>query len=309
VVRNGEKIVVGFGERAEGAGEPDGDTIMRIGSISKVFTGEVFASLVADGTVSMTDRLQDRLAWPVKVPELDGKEIRLLNLATHGSGLPREVERVHDPAKPDFVSPEVYAAALKTQTLLFAPGTGLLYSNYAFDLLSEALAKSSGKPYSQLLRERAFDPAGLKDTRLRLTVSETQRLFQGHAPDGQPIANTDASDIQAGASSLYSTANDMMRWLAWHLDRTSQTGAETRVLDHAAYIQRDGLDPVLGLGESGHMNAMALGWIVMNPEGDRPLILQKAGGLQGILSYVAFSPARNVGVFMPSTSSISQPRR
>ena len=36
----------------------------------------------------------------------------------------------------------------------------------------------------------------------------------------------------------------------------------------------------------------------MHPEGDRPLILQKVGGWQGTLSYIAFSPERGVGVFI-----------
>jgi len=34
----------------------------------------------------------------------------------------------------------------------------------------------------------------------------------------------------------------------------------------------------------------------MRPEGDRPLVLRKAGGLQGIFSYVAFAPMRDIGV-------------
>ena len=42
---------------------------------------------------------------------------------------------------------------------------------------------------------------------------------------------------------------------------------------------------------------MGLGWVVMRPEGDRPLILQKTGGLQGEFSYVAFAPTRGIGVF------------
>src|SRR6266850_820022 len=266
VVRNGESVVVGFGKSAAGAGAPDGDTMIRVGSISKVFTGQVFASLVADGTVRLTDRLQDRLGWPVKVPQRQGREITLLNLPT--------------------------------QALLFPPGTGLHYSNYGFDLLSEALAKSAGRPYSQLLKERTFDPAGLKDTRLQLAENDTRRLFQGHGADGQVVANTDVSDIQAGASGLYSTANDMVRWLTWHLASASRTDAEMRALDHAAYVQRDGLNPVSGLDELGHMNAMGLGWVIMNPERDRPLILQKSGGRQGTLSYIALSPARNIGVFI-----------
>ena len=51
----------------------------------------------------------------------------------------------------------------------------------------------------------------------------------------------------------------MTKWLAWHLDRSRRADMGTRMLDHAAYVQRDGLDPVSGLDESGHMNAMGLG--------------------------------------------------
>lgn len=299
VVRNGESIVVGFGERADGAGEPDGDTMIRVGSISKVFAGQVLASLVADGTVKLSDRLQDKLGWPdTKVPTKDGRDITLLDLATHGSGLPREVDMMRDPEKPELVSREMYARALKDQQLLFAPGSGLHYSNYAFDLLGEALSKSSGKPYADLLQERIFAPAGLKDTVVRMSDAQKARLFQGHSPTGEVYPLSDVSDMQAAASGLFSTPNDMVRWLKWHLDQFGRDGAEMRTLDHAAYIVRDGLNPVSGLDESGHMDAMGLGWVMMTPEGTRPLILQKAGGRQGTLSYIAFSPARGVGVFI-----------
>ena len=299
VVRNGESIVVGYGERADHASEPDGDTMIRVGSISKVFAGQVLAGLVADGTVKLSDRLQDRLGWPgTVVPTKDGREITLLDLATHGSGLPREVSLARDPTRPDFVSREMYKTALKDQQLLFAPGTGLHYSNYGFDLLGEALSNSAGKTYAQLLQDRVFAPAGLKDTVVHLNDEQKARLFQGHGPDGEAYPLTDVSDMQAAASGLFSTPNDMVRWLQWHLDRFVREGAEMRALDHAVYVMRDGLNPVSGLDESGHMDAMGLGWIVMNPEGSRPLILQKAGGRQGTLSYIAFSPARGVGVFM-----------
>src|SRR5436190_6281127 len=46
-IRNGETTVAGFGEVAAGSGkEPDGQTMMRIGSITKAFTGQVLAGLV-----------------------------------------------------------------------------------------------------------------------------------------------------------------------------------------------------------------------------------------------------------------------
>jgi serine-type D-Ala-D-Ala carboxypeptidase/endopeptidase len=46
------------------------------------------------------------------------------------------------------------------------------------------------------------------------------------------------------------------------------------------------------------MDGVALAWIVMMPHGNRPLILQKAGGLQGIFCYAAFAPTRGVGAFI-----------
>ena len=56
------------------------------------------------------------------------------------------------------------------------------------------------------------------------------------------------------------------------------------------------------MDKSGRMDAMGLGWVIMAAGGDRPLILQRAGGLQGIFSYVAFSPARNVAVMVATNA-------
>jgi len=300
VVKDGETAVVGFGEIADGTGkEPDGDTMMRIGSITKVFTGTSLASLVADGTVGLADPVAKHLGW-AEVPTRDGHAIRLIELATHTSGLPREVEREPGPADDPFatLTEEAYEKALAEDPLLFAPGTGGLYSNFAFDLLGIALGKAAGKPFADVQHERAIAPAGLEDTVFALRPGDEDRLMQGHGLEGEPLPNIPTQPVMAGASGLYSTPNDILKWLAWHMDRFAPEDAGTRVIDHAAYVFRDEIDPVLGLDESGHMDAMALGWIVMTAEGSRPLILQKAGGLQGMFVYAAFSPARGVGAFV-----------
>jgi D-alanyl-D-alanine-carboxypeptidase/D-alanyl-D-alanine-endopeptidase len=122
--------------------------------------------------------------------------------------------------------------------------------------------------------------------------------MQGHDFDGAPLPDVPTGSVIVGASGLYSTPRDLLRWLRWHLDRFANDRAAERLIDHAAYLWRDGLISVVGMDESGRMDAMGLGWVIMAPEGDRPLILQKAGGLQGIFSYVAFSPARNVAVMV-----------
>ncbi|MFC5583773.1 D-alanyl-D-alanine-carboxypeptidase/endopeptidase AmpH [Nitratireductor kimnyeongensis] len=300
-VRNGETAVFGFGETATGNGKtPNGDTLMRVGSVTKVFTGAVLASLAAEGTVKFTDRLQDHLDWDVTVPALDDKPIRLIDLATHTSGLPREVDREPGPENDPFstLTKETYEKALAEGVQLFPAGTGGLYSNFGFDMLAAALGSAAGKPYDALLAERVLEPIGMTDTTFTPSEGDRDRLMQGHNFDGSPLPDVPNTPVMSGASGLYTTANDMVKWLKWHLDRFSPEMAEMRFLDHAAYVQRDALDPTYGFDESGQMDAMGLGWIVMQPEGDRPLILQKAGGLQGMFVYHAFAPTRGVGVFV-----------
>lgn len=300
-VRNGEVAISGFGRIGDASSAvPNGDTVMRIGSITKAFTGQVLASMVADGSVKLTDPLQLRLGWDVKVPSRDGQIIRLIHLATQTSGLPREIDRPAAPPNDPFanLTKANMIKSLRPGVLLYAPGRGGSYSNFAFDLLAVALANAGKKPYETLLRERVLAPIGLTATAYAPTAAQRKNLFQGHGFDGKPLQDGPTSIIMQGAGGLYSTPKDILRWMAWHLDTRAAKDAETRLLSHAAYVQRDGLKPVYGLDEAGPMDAMGLGWVVMLPKGNRPFILQKSGVLNGIICYVAFSPTRGIAVFI-----------
>jgi D-alanyl-D-alanine-carboxypeptidase/D-alanyl-D-alanine-endopeptidase len=293
-VRDGESAVFGFGEIAKGSGTaPDAETRIGIGSITKPFTGLVLASLAAEGAVQLSAAADPHIGLVEALPQGDGRSIRLIDLATHASGLPRELVEV-DGAAPH--SDAAFAGHLSTEPLLFAPGTGILYSNVAFDLLAMALSQIAGKPYAELLQAEVLDPIGLADT--GYAVPDGVAVMTGYDWNGVEMAAVPAIPNQFGASSLFSTASDMVRFLDWNLDRFGADGMEARGLSHAAHLIRDGLDPVSGMDISGHMDAMGLGWVVMMPEGDRPLILQKSGGSNGVFSYIAFAPARGVGVFM-----------
>jgi D-alanyl-D-alanine-carboxypeptidase/D-alanyl-D-alanine-endopeptidase len=297
-VRNGEMAFAAFGKVSDKSDkEPDANTMFGIGSISKVFCGEVLASMVLDGKVRFSDRLQDRLGYDVTLPERAGHPIRLIDLVTQASGLPREVPRADGPPDDPFNTREAQIADLKTDPLLFPPGTAALYSNYGFDLLGAALANAGGNSYANFLRERVLDPVGMKDTVFNLRPGDQSRVMQGHNFDGSPMpaAHTPSSIECAGG--LHTTANDMVRWMKWHLDRFATTDRELRLLDHAAYLYRDGLTAVSGLDDAGPMDAMGLGWVINMPVANRPLILQKSGGLQGSFAYLAIAPTRGVAAF------------
>jgi D-alanyl-D-alanine-carboxypeptidase/D-alanyl-D-alanine-endopeptidase len=296
VIRDGQTSIQGFGRHADNANEaPDGDTLFRIGSITKSFTGQVLASLAADGMV----RLADPLTKYCPEFAMQGDQpIRLIDLATHSAGLPREVP--HEPGPPDDpfvnITPDAFMGWLKANPLMFAPGTAISYSNFGFDLLAAALARAAHAPYPDLLDARVIRPLGLRDTTFAPSTEQAARIMSGHNFDGSPMPNAKTGNVIVGSGGLYSSARDLLAWLKSHLDRFSNEDASARLIDHAAYLWRDGLNAVFGMDESGHMDAMGLAWVIMAPEGDRPLILQKAGGLQGVFSYVAFAPARGIGV-------------
>lgn len=295
-VRGDESAIYGFGETAVGNGKtPGADTRIAIASITKTFTGLLLATLAADGTVALTEPAGPHLGAHgiAGLPERDGHQIRFLDLATHSSGLPRELAELDGVTKYSDAS---FAKNLEGDPFLFAPGTGISYSNVGMDVLGMALSGAADAPYSALMTAKVLAPLGLTATGYEFARGDN--AFTGYDWNREPMEPETPIPNRFGASSLTTTAQDMVQYLKWNLDRFSAEGAEARTLSHAAYLIRDGLEPVFGMDESGHMDAMGLGWVIMMPEGTRPLIIQKAGGTNGTFSYIAFAPNRGVGVFI-----------
>ena len=273
---------------------------MRIGSVTKSFTGEMLAHMTAAGTVKLTDPLVKLVPDLAGAADADAGRIRLLDLATHAGGLPREVPHAagsdDDPFAP--ITREAFAAWLKKEKLLFPPGRAVLYSNFGFDLLAIALSEAAKRPYPDLLKETITGPLAMKDTGFTMSEEQKGRFMRGHGPDGSMLPIVPTGTAIVGSGGLYSTPNDLLAWMKWHLDRFGAEGAEARVVDHALYVMRDGLDIASGMDESGHMDGLGLAWIGMMAGKDTPFILQKAGGLQGTFCYIAFAPSRGVAVFV-----------
>ena len=74
--------------------------LFEIGSITKVMTALLAADMAHRGEVKLDDPVQKYLPDSVKVPQRSGKQITLIDLATHTSGLPRMPENFR-PAAPD----------------------------------------------------------------------------------------------------------------------------------------------------------------------------------------------------------------
>jgi D-alanyl-D-alanine-carboxypeptidase/D-alanyl-D-alanine-endopeptidase len=302
VVRGDESLVLGFGETRPGSKvEPDGRSVLRMGSIAKVMAGHVLASMAADGTLKLIDPLAKYAPAGAKVPAFAGRQITLLDLATYTAGLPRELPDVPDPQPGEnpfaHFQADAYWRWLAGATLPYAPGSGAMYSNLGFGLLGEALAKAGGKPYGTLFNERVAAPLAMHDTTTKLSEAQKPRAMTGIDLDGKeaPLWETPAAMDASG--NVFTTGDDMTRWMRWHLAVNEAAGAEVRMIDHAPYRWHDGLKAAVGVGGE-KMDGLGLGWIISSAREKRPLMLTKSGGIAGFMTYVVLAPTRGVGVFV-----------
>ena len=299
VVRNQEVFFRGYGETAPGSGQtPDAKSILRLCSLSKIFATDLLIKLAQDKTVRLDDPLQ-RFAPPhVKVPSRPGHPITLADLATHTSGLPREVGNAPR-GTPHFTFPdyEYRWHWLPTQHLKTVPGAAAVYSNVGFDLLGDALEKAARKPYATLLAERTTIPLGMKETGFTPTAAQCQRLLLG-AHDEGPCTDTQSS---AGSAGLYSTAVDMTVWLKYLLGTGAPAIPAQNPIAQAVYILPANLAGMKGLDHAGDPTGIGLGWLHLLPPNDPSATTEKTGGGAGFLTYIALNQAHHTGIFIALT--------
>jgi len=299
VVRDKQVLFRGYGETAPGSGQkPDEKSLLRLCSLSKIFATDLLAKLVADKTVKLDDPLQLFAPPKVKVPARPRHPITLLDLATHTSGLPREVG-VAPGGTPHFTFPDYQFRWhwLPNQRLKTVPGTSALYSNVAFDLLGDALQKAAHKPYAKLLAERTTGPLGMKETGFTPNLGQCNRLLQGAHDEGF-CTDTQSS---AGSSGLYSTATDMAVWLKYLLGTGAPAIPPQNPAAQAIYILPNTLLKEQGLDHAGDPSGIGLGWIHILDPGDPATITEKTGGGAGFLTYIALNQTRHTAIFLALT--------
>src|SRR5439155_636895 len=217
------------------------DAIFRIASMSKPITGVAIMMLMEEGKVRLTD--------PVSrfIPEFKGikvavarqstpapaganqatpaspqfytvpadREITIRDLLTHTSGLvsgPMSTSEAAKVARKPGETLADYIPRLGSVPLEFQPGSRWSYSPGAgFDTLGRIVEIVSGQTFDVFLKQRIFDPLGMKDTffsppedRLSRIASNYRKTAKGleKLPDPGP------TKYFSGAGGLRSTADD-----------------------------------------------------------------------------------------------------
>jgi CubicO group peptidase (beta-lactamase class C family) len=288
---DGHTQLVATGDPGPGRPPLDGNSVFEIGSITKVFTATVLASMVEEGKVRFDDPVQKYLPASVRMPARNGKQITLALLAEQRSGLPRLPDNLKpaDPANPyaDYSVPQLYDFLSRYQ-LTRDPGESFEYSNLGVGLLGHVLSLASGKSYEALVRERVTAPLGMTHTSIALTPWMRDHLVLGHDPQGSVVANWDLPTL-AGAGAIRSTALDMLKFVDAYLHPPrSPLGRAMSV------AQRE--RAAAGTGMS-----IGLNWLIMHAGADT--IVWHNGGTGGYRTFVGFAPSRKVGVVVLTNSS------
>ena len=310
VILEGESLVLGFGRKEHSTRQaPDGDTLFEIGSVTKVFTGTLLGIMAQKGEVDLRDPAQRYLPPSVCVPTFGGKEITLIDLVTHTSGLPRlpdnpsssseafSLSAVRNPYA-SYSNEDMYAF-LTGHNLAREPGSEFAYSNLGMGLLGLALSRARNSTYEASVASLICEPLAMDDTVITLSAEQRSRLAQGyrwHSSVGFlcipfRAQNWDFQECFAGAGALRSTANDLLKFVAANLGCVDTPLLPVFEQMHRA---RHKIDDDVSIG---------MGWLILQKESMPGPIVWHNGRTGGYCSFVGFCKANNSGVVVLTNSS------
>lgn len=201
-----ETATLAFGVSDLEAGTPmRPDDRFRIASITKSMTATIVLQLVEKGKLELDDTVE---TWLPGVLDA-GDRITLRDLLGHVSGLPEadDSRYVRGHGVRHGVTDEEYVRLVAQAPLEAEPGELFVYRNINFVLLGMVVEAVTGRDIGAVMRERLFEPLGLRDTRLATEGHPGPRLV--HVYDG--LEDLTWLDVYwAGAAGgVTSTADDL----------------------------------------------------------------------------------------------------
>ena len=305
ITARGEQRFYAFGVASKATQQPvTRDTLFEIGSVSKTLTATLAAYAQSRGKLSLTDS-PSRYLPALRGGQLD--RISLIDLATHTAGdfplqLPDEIRKEQQLTD--------YFRAWQPH---YAPGTRRVYANPGMGLLGMAAARSLGLPYVEALQNRLLPKLGMRDTFIDVPSSEMARYAQGYNKNGEPV-RLNPGLLANEAYGVKSTSRDLLHLVEAQLGivetdssvrqaiaatRTGyyRVGAMTQALVWEQYDYPVALDDLLvGNGSKMVLESQPVEAIAPPLPPQTDAWINKTGSTNGFGAYVAFIPAKQLGI-------------
>jgi beta-lactamase class C len=290
-------------------------TIFEIGSISKMFTTTLAAYAQETGKLSLSEH-------PSRyIPRLKGRPIdraTLLQLGTYtAGGLPLQFP---DDIKDD----EAAIAYLRAWKADAPPGTVRQYSNPSLGLLGAVTAIALKDRFATLVETQLLPKFGMRHTYIHVPPHAMADYAWGDR-EGKPV-RVNPGPLDDETYGIKSTAADMIRFVQANIDPSGLEVALRRAVaaTHVGYFRVNGMVQGLGweqfpypLSRELLLGGNAAG-IIFDPNPVQPVVARqvaaprlfdKTGSTGGFGAYVAFVPARRIGLVMLANKSIPIPAR
>lgn len=270
------------------------DTLFHIASVAKTMTSTAIMQLREQGKLELDDPLVTHLPY-FRVDNPHSDQITIRQCLCHASGIGHPEEYGWDQPEFDDESLERYVRSLASHKLLdLAPNT-VSYSDIAFNVLGDLIAKVSGMSYEQYMKRQIFDPLGMTTTTLMapradhpVLVATGYEKREGDETIVQSRYPYNRMHVPCGC--IASSATEMARWALVSLNRGELAGV--RILQAASYDAmwqmqfRDSDDEA--------PDDPALGWWVSRRYSEK--VMQHNGGDDGFLSNLRLWTESGIGI-------------
>lgn len=275
------------------------DSVFEIGSLTKLFTSTMLASLLKDGKIELDEEIDPYLPFHLEYSDQQKNSITFRTLANHTSGLPRMPdnyayypESIHDAKAYSLETLQEYLES--DLELISNPGDDYIYSNLGYGILGYLVTDLFNRDYEILLQKLISRPYKLKNTSSNINKIRNL-LVSGKDPNGKVIDNYDYGALSPSGGA-FSNISDLTRFIQANFND-----------DEILSLQRE---ETYGWGNFG----VALGWHILKIGGSNCEWYFHSGGMEGYRSSV-YMDARsrravivlsNVSTFHPNSNNIDQ---
>ena len=307
IVTDKHSYVYASGVKSKATGEPvTSGTLFEIGSLSKAFTATIVSYAQVGGHLSLSDNASKYLL-ALRGSSFDN--VSLLNLGTHTTGgMPLQLPG-------DVRDDDQLMRYFRDWKPTYAPGTFRTYANPGIGMLGMIAARSLGDGFDALMERRVFHGLGLRHSYFHVPEAEMSRYAQGYTKMDVPIRMAPGM-LASEAYGIISTVGDMLRFVEANLGLVPidgdlqaaitathtgyyRVGSMTQDLIWEQYRYPVALEDLL-VGNSSRVSFEANPVVRIDPPSppQDDVLINKTGSTNGFAAYVAFVPARKIGIVL-----------